>query len=145
MVHCTASLNGLMNDSENGNLLMELIHYDLEDDFTDNLNTAPVAEVNMSNVSMVTKFIWIYDTASKDVIMDYLDMIYDDSDEADRRDMSDLQNMVQSVRPLTLLCRLCILSHIQWKDIRQLSLPPLIQHYLEIDDISPRHVVRDIL
>ena len=146
MVHCTANLNGLMNDSEDGNLLMELILYDPED-FTGVgfLTVFRDGTANMSNVSTVTKFIWMYDPASKDVIMDYLDKLYDDSDEADRKDVSDLQNMVQSVRPLTLLCRLCILSHIQWKDIRQLSLPPPLRYYLEIGDISRSHVVHDIL
>ena len=140
MVHCAANLDSV-HVSEDRISLMNLIQYD----HTSDQNIAPVAEVDMPIVSMVTKFIWMYDPARKDIIMDYLHNLYGDAGETDRKTVSDLQDMMQSVRPLTLLCRLRILQYVKWKDLRLLHVPVIIRHYLELGDISNGHVVYRVL
>ena len=140
MVRCAANLDSV-RDSEDGISLIKFIQYAPIAD----QNLAPVVEVDMSVVSMVAKFIWMYDPARKDIVMDYLHKCYGDASETDRKAVSDLQDIMQSVRPLTLLCRLRILQYVKWKDLQLLHVPVIIKHCLEFGDISNDHVVYRIL
>ena len=57
----------------------------------------------------------------------------------------ELQELMLRVRPLTLLCRLTVLKCIQWKDINELHIPLPLRRYLQLGDISPTHVVYNVM
>ena len=145
IVNCSANIDRLMNTAKDvcrscPNTFTHLISSDVLPVVGEN------SRRNLSKISQVVKFIWMYHRASKLSIKDYLQKLYDDVNDDDQRDIvSDLQDLMESVRPLMLLCRLRILQNIEWKDIRLLNLPKLLKHYLQLGDISHDHVVRKIL
>ena len=164
-------------------------------------------KINLYNISEAIKLVWLYHTASKPLIVDYLDELYedvsngvkvddacnhddseeeyeheedtdqdDDTEEEDENEentdkddegyvnenedgviglmnndthakavVRELQELMLRVRPLTLLCRLTVLKFIQWKDINKLHLPSPLRKYLLLGDISPTHVVYNVM
>ena len=62
-----------------------------------------------------------------------------------RHAVAELQALLRTVRPLQLLCRLCIMEHVQMKDAQFLPLPPKLQLYIQIGDISSTHPIHSVL
>ncbi len=136
LVHCGADLSQVLDTST-----------DDEPRFLQLLarQQSAMDQLRLLKISMLVTIIWMYHPQSNSLVARFLSNLWQDSHDSNvTSTVSDLQVLVQSVRPLKLLSRLCILQHVQWKDVKQLPVPPLLQHYIRIGDISPNHVVHQI-
>ena len=144
LVHCTCRPNLTHMVTSPENVCRECLEFSLLDII--NCMLSGRRSFTISNISCIFTLIWMYHSADKLLIMDYLEKLFDGmSDSGDRIVVGNLQDMMLTVRPLKLLCRICVLQHVQWKDIKQLPMPTRLKLYLEIGDISANHVVYQVL
>ena len=99
----------------------------------------------LENIRMIAAFIWMYEQGSISVMDRYLQDLHEElQEEKVKDDILELKDFLHSVRPLKLLSRACILQHVQWKDIKCLPLPPLLQKYVQFGNASVQLVIHNL-
>ena len=100
----------------------------------------------LPHFSTIVKLIWMYHPISNGLVDDVLTKTHARTQkDVVRHTVAELQALLHTVRPLQLLCRLCIMEHVQMKDAQFLPLPPKLQLYIQVGDISSTHPIHSIL
>ena len=109
--------------------------------------------VKLQRITRLVKMIWIYcphelhgDLRSFVSSLTELVRSKECKSHHARTVVEELDNLVakNNVLPLKTLTRQCIITHIQFKDVKYLPLPTAMKVYVRLGDISPEHPVNNM-